>query len=68
MNYYDWYTRNIPEYYNTMYLDGYTPYEIIQAAHKSVMRRYEERKAMQEAMQIENEITEIKVTSEVKVK
>lgn len=53
---------------DTKYLDGYTPYEIIQAAHKSVMRRYEERKAMQEAMQIENEITEIKVTSEVKVK
>lgn len=68
MNYYDWYTRNIPEYYNTMYLDGYTPYEIMQAVHKSAMRRYQELKATYEAMQTENETTEIKITSEVKVK
>lgn len=68
MNYYDWYTRNIPEYYNTMYLDGYAPYEIMQAFHKSAMRRNQELKATYEAMQTKNKTTKIKVTSEVKVK
>lgn len=30
------YNKNIPEYYDTMYLDGYTPQEIYQA-HKKRM-------------------------------
>jgi len=25
----DYYTRKIPEYYDTMYLDGFTPMEIL---------------------------------------
>ncbi len=29
MTYYDWLTSRIPEYYDTMYLDGYEPYEIM---------------------------------------
>ncbi len=68
MTIYDWMTRDIPEYYPSMYLDGYKPYEIMQAAHKSIMRRYYEREAAYEAMQAESEITEVKVTSEVKIK
>ena len=31
MTMYDYYTRNIPEYYRTMHLDGYTPQEILMA-------------------------------------
>mgnify|MGYP003301659548 CR=1 FL=1 len=34
------YGRRIPEYYDTMYLDGYTPYEILYATHKKMFREY----------------------------
>ncbi len=68
MTYYDWLTSRIPEYYDTMYLDGYTHYEIMQAAHKSIMRRYNEMMAEKAAKEAENEITNIKITSEVKIK
>ena len=37
--------RHIPEYYDTMYLDGYTPYEILYAARKKMHREYQEREA-----------------------
>lgn len=32
------YGRRIPEYYDTMYLDGYTPYEILYAVRKKMHR------------------------------
>ena len=32
------YGRRIPEYYDTMYLDGYTPDEIMMAMHKKIRR------------------------------
>ena len=38
------YGRHIPEYYDTMYLDGYTPYEILHATRKKMYREYMERK------------------------
>ena len=41
----DYYNRNIPEYYDTMYLDGYTPYEILYATRKKMHREYQEREA-----------------------
>lgn len=37
--------RHIPEYYDSMYLDGYTPYEILHAARKKMYRQYQERQA-----------------------
>ena len=37
--------RKIPEYYDTMYLDGYTPYEILHATRKKMYREYQERQA-----------------------
>ena len=37
------YGRRIPEYYDTMYLDGYTPYEILYAVRKKMHREYLER-------------------------
>ena len=39
------YGKRIPEYYDTMYLDGYTPYEILYATRKKMFREYQEREA-----------------------
>lgn len=60
--------RNVPEYYNTMYLDGYTPEQIMHAAHKKIQRMYEEREAAKRAKAEENEIPSVKIVSEVKIK
>jgi hypothetical protein len=54
----DYYNRKIPEYYPTMYLDGYTPQQILIAAHKRMLNEYQD----------SQQVNEIKVTSEVKVK
>ena len=62
MNIEDYYYRKVPEYYDYMYLDGFTPDEIMYAARKKFNREYAERLARQ------NEIDSIKITSEVKVK
>ena len=40
------YGSRIPEYYDTMYLDGYTPYEILYATRKKMNREYQEREAV----------------------
>ena len=39
----------IPEYYDGMYKDGYQPWEIIEAAHKTIINRANERMAEQAA-------------------
>lgn len=54
----EYYNRKIPEYYPTMYLDGYSPQEILIAAHKSMLNEYQD----------SQQVDEIKITSEVKVK
>lgn len=54
----DYYNRKIPEYYPTMYLDGYTPQQILIAAHKRILNEYQD----------SQQVNEIKITSEVKVK
>lgn len=54
----EYYTRKIPEYYPTMYLDGYTPQEIFIALHKSTLNEYQD----------SQRVNEVKITSEVKVK
>ena len=35
--------RPLPEYYDTMYMDGYKPYEIIEAAHRTMIKQYNAR-------------------------
>ena len=45
----DQYFGKIPEYYNTMYMDGYTPEQIMYSAHRKMIRAYEARKADQQA-------------------
>ena len=37
--------KQIPAYYDTMYMDGYQPHEIIEAAHNSIVQQYEARQA-----------------------
>lgn len=36
------YDKKIPDYYPTMYMDGYTPEQIIHAAKRGIMQRYRE--------------------------
>lgn len=37
--------RPLPEYYDTMYRDGYKPWEILEAAHNTMMNQHEARVA-----------------------
>jgi len=62
MTLYEYHTKHIPEYNSTMYLDGFTPYEILFAHRQSMMRR------LKETQEVEDDFTEIKFNSEVKVK
>ncbi len=62
------YFRDVPDYYDTMYLDGYSPEQIRYAAHKKMIREYEARKEAQRAAAEENEIPNVKIISEVKVR
>ena len=39
----DSFHKNLPDYYDTMYLDGYKPYEIHEAASNSIIKQYMER-------------------------
>ena len=57
----DYYNRQIPEYYDTMYMDGYTPEQIMMAFRK---KRAREREESREATEIPN----VKIISEVKVR
>ena len=64
----DQYFRDVPEYYDTMYMDGYTPEQIMHAAHKKMQRMYEEREAAKRAEAEANEIPDVKIISEVKIR
>ena len=64
----DQYFNKIPEYYDTMYMDGYTPEQIMYAARKKMQRMYEVREAAKRAESEENEIPTVKIVSEVKIK
>ena len=52
--------RPIPEYYDTMYMDGYEPWEIMEAVHKRMRRVVAEREAE------DNSVSEVKITSVIK--
>ncbi len=39
--------QDIPEYYNTMYLDGYTPEQILLAKRRQMMADYADRREQQ---------------------
>lgn len=50
--------RKVPEYYDTMYLDGFTPSEIIQAAHQTMYAEFKEK----------NDVPSVIIVSEIKKK
>ena len=68
MTLYEYYDRKIPDYYPTMYLDGYSPEQIMYAAHRKIRQEYEARKAERMAEVEAMEIPEVKITSEVRIK
>ena len=43
MTLYKDYNKNIPEYYNTMYMDGYSPEQILHAARRKMIQNFEDR-------------------------
>lgn len=55
---YEYQTRNLPHYYPTMFMDGYTPVEIYQAHQRDVLEEY----------QAKQNIPTVKLVSEIKVK
>ena len=44
----DYYHRDVPDYYDYMYMDGFTPDEIMYAARKKMNREFEEQKRRQQ--------------------
>ena len=54
--------KNLPEYYDSMYLDGYTPEQIMEAHHRSMVKKYyadqkrkQEEAAAEKAVEAEGE-------------
>ena len=68
MTLYEYYDRKIPDYYDTMYRDGYSPEQILHSARRKILREYEARKAERLAEAEAMEIPEVKITSEVRIK
>ena len=64
----EYYNRQIPEYYPTMYMDGYEPYQILHALRRKMMHDYETREAAKRTEAEANEIPEVKITSKVVIK
>ena len=58
----DYLNRKIPEYYDGMHRDGFTPLEILHAAHKKMLNKY--KPADQQATDLEN----VNIKSEIKIK
>ena len=51
-------SRQVPNYYPTMYRDGYSPSQILMATRRKMLDQHQERQ----------QVNEIKITSEVKIK
>ncbi len=54
--------KKIPDYYPTMYLDGYKPWEILNAMRKTMYKQYQER------TEATPDWDSIQIKSEVRVK
>lgn len=63
MNLIDNHFRNVPEYYPYMYLDGYTPEEIMYASHKNTIKKFREKEEAKRAEAEANEVPEVKIIS-----
>ena len=58
----DDYFKDVPEYYDTMCMEGYTPEQIRYALHKKMNRQQAEQEELADS------VASIKVKSEVKIK
>ena len=68
MTLYEYLDSKIPDYYPTMYRDGYSPEQIIHAAHRKIIRDHEAREAAKREAAEANEIPEVKITGKVVIK
>lgn len=68
MTLYEYLDSKIPDYYPTMYKDGYSPEQVLHAARRKILREYEDRKEAKRAEAEANEIPEVKITSKVVIK
>lgn len=59
----DYINRKIPEYYDTMHLDGFTPQEILAALHKKMIQQYGSAD-----QQTPDPFQNINIKSEIKIK
>lgn len=60
MTMYDYINRSLPPYHDTMYLEGYKPWQIIEAGRRAIYQEYQDRQGQ--------EPTEIIIKGEVKTK
>ena len=63
----DYMNRQVPEYYDWMYLDGYTPEQILFAKHRQMYNDYLARKDAQKEAEPEMIIPNITFKSVMKV-
>ena len=56
MMFYEKMNREVPEYYPTMYLDGYTPEEILCARRKSMLKKQKEDETVELSEKQEKEL------------
>ena len=68
MTLYEYLDSKIPNYYPLMYRDGYSPEQIIHAAHRKILQEHEAQKAAKRAEAEASVIPEVKITSEVKIR
>lgn len=64
----DSYYKNVPEYYPSMYMDGYSAQETYYAARKKMIKDIEAREQAKKEQTEAKDIPEVKITSEVKIK
>ena len=58
MTLFDYCDRKIPDYYGSMFLDGYSPEQILHSLRRKMIEQHEER----------SDVGEFKIVSEVKIK
>ena len=68
MGIFEYLDSKIPDYYPTMYRDGYSPEQILHAARRKILQEHEARKAAKRAEAEASVIPEVKITSEVKIR
>ena len=68
MTLYEYYDKKVPNYYDGMYLDGYTPQQILHAVHRQMRQAYDARREAERAETEQNEVWNVKITSEVRVR